>query len=134
MLTGFLIVPKPLSFRPNGSLKLTPSIVKSLNLVLAPMTLISASLPTPPLTETLGSILAKSATERLIVGIAFISSRVRTVLVPILKASAGFAVTTISSAAEELVKVTPKDSGSPRLRYKPLIDSELYPGAVTLTV
>ena len=58
----------------------------------------------------------------------------RTVLVPILKASAGFAVTTISSAAEELVKVTPKDSGSPRLRYKPLIDSELYPGAVTLTV
>ena len=88
------------------------------------MTLISASRPTPPLTDTLGSILAKSATERLIVGIAFISSRVRTVLVPILNASAGLAVTTISSAAEELVNVTPKERGSPKLRYKPSIDSE----------
>ena len=89
------------------------------------MTLISASLPTPPLTDTLGSILAKSATERLMVGIAFMSSRVRTVLVPILNASAGLAVTTISSAAAALVRVTPKERGSPRLRYKPFIDSEL---------
>jgi hypothetical protein len=41
------------------------------------------------------------------VGTAFISSLVSTVLVPILNAEAGFAVTTISSATEELVKVTP---------------------------
>ena len=134
MLTGFLIVPNPLSFKPKGSLKLTPSIVKSLNFVLAPITLISASLPTPPLTVTLGSIFAKSATERLIVGTASMASLVRIVLVPILNASAGLAVTTISSAAPDAVRVTPNDKGSPRLRYKPSIDSELYPCADTFTV
>ena len=128
------MVPKPLSFKPKGSLKLTPSIVKSLNLAFAPITLICASRPTPPFTETLGSIFAKSATDRLIVGTAFISSLVNRVLVPILNAEAGFAVTTISSATEELVKVTPKFRGSPRERYKPCIDSELYPGAETFTV
>ena len=99
--------------------------MKSLNLELAPIMLISASLPTPPLTETLGSIFAKSATCRLIVGTASISSLVRIVLVPILKASAGFAVTIISSAAVVLVRVTPKDSGSPKLKNKPSMDSEL---------
>ena len=110
------MVPKPLSFKPNGSLKLTPSIVKSLNLVFAPMTLISASLPTPPLTDTLGSIFAKSATDLLIVGTASISALVIRVLVPILKAEAAFPVTTTSSAAELLLKVTPKFKGSPRDR------------------
>ena len=116
MLTGFFIVPNPLSFNPNGSLKLIPSIVKSLNLVFAPITLISASLPTPPFTETLGSIFAKSATDLFIVGTASISALVMSVLVPILKAEAGLAVTITSSATELLVKVTPKLKGSPSER------------------
>ena len=116
ILIGFLIVPKPLSFNPKGSLKLTPSIVKSLNLVFAPITLISASLPTPPFTETLGSILAKSATDLFIVGTASISALVIRVLVPILNAEAGLAVTITSSAIVLLVKVTPKLNGSPRDR------------------
>ena len=34
------------------------------------------------------------------------------------------AVTTTSSATVLLVRVTPKDSGSPKFRNKPLIDSE----------
>ena len=133
ILIGFLIVPNPLSFNPNGSLKLIPSIVKSLNLGLAPIILIWASLPTPPLTVTLGSILAKSATDRLIVGTLSISVLVNSVPVPILKAEGALPVTsTISTVA--LVKVTFTLSGSPKFKYNPSMDSDLYPVAETSKV
>ena len=55
ILIGFFIVANPLSFRPNGSLKLIPSIEKSLNLALFPITEISASLLFSPSKETRGS-------------------------------------------------------------------------------
>ena len=49
------MVAKPLSFRPKASLKLTPSIVKSLSLEFLPKTDISVLLALAPFTLTLGS-------------------------------------------------------------------------------
>ena len=55
ILIGFFIVAKPLSFKPNASLKLTPSMVKSLSLEFLPNTEISVLLALAPFTLTLGS-------------------------------------------------------------------------------
>ena len=81
-------------------------MVKSLNLLLAPITEISEYLLEPVLIETLGSIFAISAIDRLTVGIPSIASRSKNVPVPILiEPSDAVAVTVISSISLE-TKVT----------------------------
>ena len=100
------MVPNPLAFNPKGSLKLTPSIVKSLNLLFAPITEISVYLLEALLTETLGSILAKSPIDLLIVGTASISALVRRVPDPVFTITEPAAAVTTSSSASDLESVT----------------------------
>ena len=82
------------------------SIVKSLNLLLAPITEISVYLLEALLTETLGSILAKSPIDLLIVGTASISTLVRRVPDPVFTITEPAAAVTTSSSASDLARLT----------------------------
>ena len=133
-LIGFLIEPKPFALRPNGSLKLTPSIEKSLYLLLAPITDISAFLDEPVLIDTLGSSFAKSATDLLIVGTPSMAVLSNKVPVPTLIDPALVAVVTTSStsAVDTSLMLILVDSLS--TKNSPSTDSLAYPGADALTV
>ena len=116
---GFLIVPNPLALRPNGSLKLTPSIEKSLYLLFAPITEICVSLLEALLIETLGSSFAKSATDLFIVGTASISSLDKTVPVPTLKAADPASAETTTSSVADLLSVMLTCPDLANCKYKP---------------
>ena len=121
------MLPKPLAFSPNGSLKLTPSIEKSLNLLFWPITEISAFLDDAEFIDTLGSNFAKSAIDLLIVGTPSIACLSRKVPVPILILETPLeAVTTTSSRSAPLEsRSTFKFVMSLSINMIPSIDSDL---------
>ena len=81
-------------------------MVKSLNLLLAPITEISEYRLEPELIETLGSIFAISAIDLLIVGMPSIASRSRNVPDPILIEPSGTVPVTVISSTSEDAKLT----------------------------
>ena len=118
-LIGLRMVPKPLALRPKGSLKLTPSMAKSLNLLFAPITDISVYRLEALLTDTLGSIFAKSPIDLFIVGIASICDLVNRVPVPVLTIPEPASAVTTSSSAADLERFADTRSTSPRTRNTP---------------
>ena len=101
------MLPKPLSFKPNGSLKLTPSTEKSLKRSCAPITVIELFLLLSVLILTLGSNFAKSAIDRLIVGTPAIASSPSEIPPPILIVPlVAEAVTPISSILLETMVIS----------------------------
>ena len=100
-------------------MKLTPSIEKSLYRLLAPITEISTFLEEPVLIETLGSNLAKSPTDLLIVGTPSIAVLSKSVPVPIFIEPAFEATVTTSSRSSAEASVIDTLVVSLRIRYKP---------------